>query len=224
VKPYYQDKWVTIYHGDCREILIADGYSAEYRLMTDPPYNVGKNYGVYKDNLSKQEYQSEIEWLTTKGKDAFNNQMVFILGSKNLLEWWRFIPDAKLVVVRMGATSDNHIKNLTLQFHPILTTVPSNIKMPDLWEDIRWPGEGYFFNEERYGHPAMTPEKLAYRLVNLFSLPRSIIVDPYLGSGTFARVAKLANRFCIGIEIEEKYCEIAAKRCCQEVMEFRSVD
>jgi len=92
--------------------------------------------------------------------------------------------------------------------------------MPDLWEDIRWPGEGYYFNEERYGHPTMTPEKLARRMVSIFSEAGQTVVDPYLGSGTLAVASKLLNRHCIGIEIEEKYCEIAAKRCSQEVFDL----
>jgi len=145
---------------------------------------------------------------------------VLVLGSKPLLDWWQFIPDAKLIIVRMGAVSNNKIKGLTLQYHPILTTVPSNKYMPDLWEDIRWPGEGYYFNEDRYGHPAMTPEKLARRLVSIFSEAGQTIVDPYLGCGTFAIASKLLNRKCIGIEIEEKYCEIASNRCRQMVMEL----
>ena len=50
--------------------------------------------------------------------------------------------------------------------------------------------------------------------------PAGLILDPFLGSGTTCFCAKKLNRYSIGIEIEEKYCEIAAKRCCQEVMEL----
>jgi len=56
------------------------------------------------------------------------------------------------------------------------------------------------------------------RLVLKFSEENNIILDPFLGSGTTAYCAKKLGRKCIGIEIEEKYCEIAARRCSQSVM------
>ena len=55
-------------------------------------------------------------------------------------------------------------------------------------------------------------------LIERLSNSGNLILDPFLGSGTTAYCAKKLNRKCIGIEIEEKYCEIAAKRCSQSVM------
>jgi len=218
VDPYYQDEWVTIYHGDCR--LILPELPKVDLVLTDPPYNVGIDYGEnVNDKLSKKGYQKQIGDFINTTRDLSSNKLCLVLGSKPLLDWWRFIPDAKLIVVKMGAISNNRIKGLTLQYNPVLTTVPSNRYMADLWEDIRWPGEGYFYNEDRYGHPAMTPLKLAKRLVAIFS-NEGIILDPYLGVGTMAVASKTLNRKCIGIEIEEKYCEIAANRCRQSVMEL----
>jgi len=220
IKPYYSDEWVTIYHGDNRELL--PEISGDL-LATDPPYNVGIDYGVYTDKLTTKDYHSLIKWLVHYAKTSVGGNMALVLGSKLVLDWWQFIPEAKLVIVKMGAVSNNKIKGLHLQYHPLLTTVKSNKYMSDLWEDIRWPGEGYYFNEDRYGHPAMTPEKLARRMVSIFSKAGQTIVDPYLGIGTFAVASKVLNRKCIGIEIEEKYCEIAAKRCSQQVFDFREV-
>ena len=57
-----------------------------------------------------------------------------------------------------------------------------------------------------------------------WSNPNDLILDPFLGSGTTCYCAKKLNRYSIGIEIEEKYCEIAARRCCQEVMDFSDND
>ena len=63
------------------------------------------------------------------------------------------------------------------------------------------------------------PEELAQRVISSFPI-LNLILDPFLGSGTTAYCAKKLNRKCIGIEISEKYCEIAAKRCSQSVMKL----
>jgi len=67
-------------------------------------------------------------------------------------------------------------------------------------------------------HPAIFPEELASDHIISWSNPDDLILDPFLGSGTTAYCAKKLNRKCIGIEIEEKYCEISAKRLRQSVM------
>jgi DNA modification methylase len=71
-----------------------------------------------------------------------------------------------------------------------------------------------------FKHPAIFPEALAKDHILSWSNPNDLILDPFLGSGTTALAAKILGRKCIGIEIEEKYCEIAAKRCCQSVMKL----
>jgi site-specific DNA-methyltransferase (adenine-specific) len=69
-------------------------------------------------------------------------------------------------------------------------------------------------------HPAVFPEKLAMDHINSWSNPGDTILDPFLGSGTTARACKDLNRKCIGIEINQKYCDIAIKRLGQEVFNF----
>jgi len=69
-------------------------------------------------------------------------------------------------------------------------------------------------------HPSQKPVDLISALTAKNTVENNLILDPFLGSGTTCYCAKKLNRHSIGIEIEEKYCEIAAKRCCQEVMEL----
>ena len=73
---------------------------------------------------------------------------------------------------------------------------------------------------DRNGHPAPYPEELVWKCLKLFSYKDALILDPFLGSGTTAYCAKKLGRKCIGIEIEERYCEIASKRCSQGVMDL----
>ena len=69
-------------------------------------------------------------------------------------------------------------------------------------------------------HPTQKPIELFEYLIQVYSNPTTIILDPFLGSGTTAVAAKILGRKCIGIEISEKYCEIAAKRLSQSVMQL----
>lgn len=73
---------------------------------------------------------------------------------------------------------------------------------------------------ERNFHPTVKPLKLMSYLVTLGSRSGDIILDPFMGSGTTNLACQIFGRKCIGIEIEEKYCEIAANRCRQSVMEL----
>ena len=79
-------------------------------------------------------------------------------------------------------------------------------------------GEEANLNRE---HPAMFPLALARDHILSWSNPGNLVCDPFSGSGTTLEAAKKLNRHCIGIEIEEKYCEIAANRCRQMVMDLR---
>ena len=75
-------------------------------------------------------------------------------------------------------------------------------------------------NRMETGHLAIFPEKLAANCILACSNLGDTILDSFMGIGTTLEVAKKLNRRCIGIEIEEKYCEIAANRCRQMVMDF----
>lgn len=67
-------------------------------------------------------------------------------------------------------------------------------------------------------HPSPKPEQVMRRLVEVVTTAGQTVLDPFMGSGTTLRAAKDLGRRAIGIELEERYCEIAAKRCAQEVL------
>lgn len=87
---------------------------------------------------------------------------------------------------------------------------------------MKWSGGGrravWRENVVRGAHKTEKPLRLLVELVRLFTDPRETILDPFMGSGTTLRAAKDLGRKAIGIEIEERYCEIAARRLEQEVL------
>ena len=221
LKPYFQKDGITIYHGDCMEIM--PHLELVDLVLTDPPYNVKIKYGSrVNDNLSTEEYISFIAEFDNKIKQ-FSKNIMLILGCKTeiLLNWWKIFPSASLIIVREGAIVNTNINGMHPQYRAILTTKVCNKWWSNLWEKIRWPGEGYFFNESRYQHPAFTPLKCMMKCVDGFSNCNETILDPFMGSGTTLVAAKQLNRKAIGIEIEEKYCETAVKRVEQAIRHDR---
>lgn len=79
-------------------------------------------------------------------------------------------------------------------------------------------------NKDKNGHPTQMNPKLVIEPMRCSSDVGDTILDPFMGSGTTLRAAKDINRKAIGIEIEEKYCEIAANRMRQEVLNFTPED
>jgi hypothetical protein len=100
------------------------------------------------------------------------------------------------------------------------------------WGHERWDGQKQAPNvlvtpklngDDRWGHPAAFPPDVVDPWVLACSLPDEVVLDCFAGSGTTLRVAKDMGRRAIGIEISERYCEIAAKRLAQEVLDFGGV-
>jgi site-specific DNA-methyltransferase (adenine-specific) len=75
-----------------------------------------------------------------------------------------------------------------------------------MWQ---FPGE----NPRKVGHPAPFPTELPRRLIKLYSYVDDVVLDPFLGSGTTALMAKILKRQCIGIDVDPTYCHAAAERC-----------
>jgi DNA modification methylase len=214
IKPYYQDDAVTIYHGDCRDIL--PSLPKVDLVLADPPYNVGKDYGTHNDSMPLGEYEHWAADCVAPCLLMAPNQF-WVAPRYKLGLWLSLLPKSHLIVIKRGASGPFR-EGWSDQFEIALATGKPQKCIPDLWTDIRLKGEGYFFREETYGHPGYTPAPIMERAILLLS--EHLVLDPFLGTGTTAYCAKKLGRKCIGIEIEEKYCEIAAKRCSQTVMKL----
>lgn len=227
-RPYYEAAGIQIFHGDCREILPLLG--TVDHVITDPPYG---DTATHKGHLSK---------VTLRNREPARQ----VLGFKGLsgkdfvnvvLEW------AEITRRWMICTCEwkyaHHLDEFGLLVRLGIWRKPDGAPQftgdrPGTgWEAVaichgpgkkRWNGGGhhafwtYPKGQNQTGHPTGKPLGLFARFVQDFTDPNELILDPFMGSGTTLRAAKDLGRRAIGIEIEEKYCEIAAKRLSQEVL------
>jgi len=240
MKPYYKEGGITIYHGDCREILPQLDVPRD-TLYTDPVWpdtkarllQSGTAWEMFADFCERIPVliqrlviqlgcDSDVRFLATipkryaflrvcwldyarpsyKGRLLFTGDVAYVFGTPPEPRNGRFLMPGMCRSSRsdkmfLRHSSDHRRRN----FKPI-----KNKYYAESPEDM-------------LPHPAARRLEHVIWLVNNFS--DEAVVDPFLGSGTTAVACKYLNRECIGIEIEERYCEIAAKRCSQSVMELK---
>lgn len=220
-KIYYQDESVVIYNADCREILPQIPDKSIDLVLTDPPYGINLNTdnsrfsGGTAGNMAKRGNGVG----TAKGQPIVNDDKpfdpTFLLnyGDSQIIWGWNHfadkLPHGSCLV---------WVKRYDEAFGSFLSDA-----------ELAWMSKGYGVYCKRdlsnnaiannRVHPTQKPVTLMAWCLSFFP-DANTILDPFLGSGTTAYCAKKLGRKCIGIEIEEKYCEIAAKRCMQTVMQF----
>jgi len=239
MKPYYQDDHVTLYHGDNAEVL--PSLSGVDLVLTSPPYNLSGDgnkpgdthsswsalaggYASYADNLPHDEYvawqQGLIstlwETLTDDGAILYNHKPR--VGGPVVRLPLDLIPDHVLlrqIVVWDRGSGFNRTGCYYVPAHEWIMVLAkpgwrtTSRSIDDVWRiPFETGGE----------HPAPFPLALATRAIG--STSASVVLDPFAGSGTTLRAAKDLGRKAIGVELDERYCEIAAKRLGQEVLDF----
>lgn len=217
MKPYYQDDHVTLYHGDCREV---DAWLAADVLVTDPPYGIGYQPDATRSALCETKALSMVagddEPFDPSHLLAMKRCLMF--GANHYADRLPTSPSWIVWDKLDGLTSD---RPLGFNDNADVELIWTNLGGPARIVRHRWMGlmKASEHGENRV-HPTQKPLALMTRLVALFSEPGETVADPYAGSGTTLRAAKDLGRKAIGVELDERYCEIAAKRCAQEVLDF----
>ena len=214
---YYREDNIVIYCGDCLKIMPELEDKSVDLVLTDPPYGINinkkcKNYGIRTDISRKS---TELEWDDNiPSKENFiaifnvsKNQIVF--GANY---FWEMFYSSRCYIVWDKRGNLPKVPFVDTEF-----AWTSFDKMPQKYTHIV---HGFIKDNKNdiYQHPTQKPINLMNDILIDFSIETDIILDPFMGSGTTLVAVKQLNRLskikrkCIGIEIEEKYCEIAKKR------------
>ena len=204
-EPYYQDNAVTIYHGDCREIL--PQLEPADLVLTDPPYGINYAHKQLGKIFGDEQTPDVRDLLDIGGTLILWGAQHFAPQLPKSTRWLMWLKhDPGLFGKRDHAP-----------FELAWTNLKGSMRAyKHIWDASIRQGQSFGLPNL---HPAEKPVELL-RWCLSFTPDAKTILDPFMGSGTTLRAAKDLGRKAIGIEIEEKYCEIAAKRMAQEVLEL----
>lgn len=203
--PYYSARGISIYHGAVEAVLPNLGTSFDLAFF-DPPYNVGKDYGTSKDNVNPVVFDQWVCSVCAMVKSHVRDFAVIVPNRQPGL-WMYQLGDGWPVAMKIRA--GNAIRrNWENKLCLLWTSISPEKRQPNVWEDLRFKGEGYFFRENHYDHPGYTPKCVTRRVLLLREFQS--VLDPFCGTGTTLRVAQSLGMEGIGIEIDERWCEIAA--------------
>lgn len=200
--PYYEDgNGIVIYNADCREIL--PHLPKVDLVLTDPPYGIGERMqgGTWGSAAKYADFRS---WDVAPDAELLN--AILIKGERSIVWGGNYF---SLSSARCFLVWDKR------------NAVPTMADCELAWSNLDKPTKRFSWGVgvHSYGHPTEKPLELFKWCIEQAGTPNSIL-DPFMGSGTTLRAAKDLGRKCIGIEIEERYCEIAARRLAQEVLPY----
>lgn len=245
--PYYSDDAVTIYHGRWEDVL--PGLADVDLIVTSPPYNMGVSpggngrglyrtsksakgkrfhdgYDTHDDRMDPVEYDRWQRGFITCALDVARLGMFYV--NRPRVEHGRLVmplhgaydglPLRQVIIWDRGTGIDVNLRHFcTRQEWIMLFANPdfelidhSTSGMGDIWR--------LGMETEETGHPAPFPASLPQRC--LLATAAATVCDPHAGSGSTLRAAKDLGRKAIGIDVSERYCEIAARRCAQEVLDL----
>jgi site-specific DNA-methyltransferase (adenine-specific) len=221
VRPYYEHGGITIFHGDCREVLPSlRGVSL---VLTDPPYGIRAQVDNTRFSGGNQTGPRTAvgERVPVRGDDEPFDPS-HLLGFKRLIlfganNFASRLPDSNGWIVWDKRVGLEDMTGWPLGEGELAwTNVTGGIR----FFRNRWMGLVRSDEHGEHYHPTQKPVALMAWAIQKWTEPGDLILDPYMGCGTTLRAAKNLGRNATGIEIEEQYCEIAVKRLEQEVLDF----
>ena len=214
--PYYEDELVTLYHGDCLEH--PEWWTGADVLVTDPPYGIGWGVPERKGRRAIISIAND-EDLEARNKvlSSWGNRKPAIVFGSALKE----PPQAAKQVLVWEKTMDSGVLGTVAGFRRnweaiyLLGEFP---KQSANKSSVITSRRSTTHNARAVGHAHSKPLDVMELLIDC--TPPGLIADPFAGSGSTLVAAKALGRKAVGVELEERYCEIAARRLSQEVLDF----
>lgn len=219
-EPYYQDDQVTLYHGDCLEIT---EWLAADVLVTDPPYGISHKQRFGSATKPRQQ-QYTYNVVEGDHNPSLRDDVLAMWGSKPAIVFgsWRIPrpekPYAVLVWHKAGAMP-GQVRSAFMTVHEEIYALGTGWRAssPPLMS-VLTTREHRPLQARQTGHPTSKPVSLMELLID--RCPPGVIADPFSGSGTTLIAARNQNRRAIGVEVEERYCELIARRLDQMCLDF----
>lgn len=218
--PYYQDELVTLYHGDALEIR--EWLDADV-LVSDPPYGIAWEAGALNDKkqtrkdakqsiLSDENIQSR-----NKALDFWGNKPGIVFGT------WKIGRPKNTTNVLIWHKANKQPGVLT---HPFYSNhekiyILGNGFLGKPMQSVITTNEHRGMQPKLIGHPTPKPVGLMEQLIK--KCPNGVIADPFAGSGATLLAARNLGRKVIGVELEEKYCELIVNRLSQSAFDFGGI-
>ena len=225
--PYYDQDGITIYHGDCREILPLLPSCA--LALTDPPFNEVNerdDRGDFRklNKGSADDAPVDVEWLSDALAASCETAYVFA-GAEQFSTYVRAFRRNGMTVrsafwqkTNPSPFNGEHFWLSAIELCVFARRAGATFTRhcsPPVWV-------GPTIRDPR--HPTPKPEWLIAELILASTRPGDLVIDPYVGGGTTLSVAKRLGRVGIGIEIDRGYCQLAADRVAQQALPFMPDD
>ena len=217
--PYFDRDGITIYHARCEDVLPDIAPADVDLLLTDPPYGI-KLSTTYKSNgrgRAKGRHAWEArDHVAVAGDDApfdpapiFAYKRAVLFGANNYAD--RLPPSQSWIVWDRVSDGDDSA-DAELAWTNLGGTVRT---FRHMWTGYRRKSEIGF-----HVHPTQKPVALMRWIVDRWTKPGDLVLDPYMGSGPVAQACHELGRRYVGIELVEEYCEVAVKRLRQGTLDF----
>lgn len=232
--PYYSDEQVTLWHGDALAVLASLPERSVDAVITDPPYSA-RTHGMAKTNKGRGHGVKAVEFasitdegLATALDECGRVSRRWVIATLDYRHAFQVdaTPPVGMRTLRIGVwVKPNPMPQISADrpgqgWEAIAFMHRADVK--PVWHGGGRSGVWTFPVSQGQGHPTAKPLPMVSDWVRLFTNPGDTILDPFAGSGTTLRAAKDEGRKAIGVELDERYCEVIARRLSQDVLDFGS--